>query len=87
VTALDFVAAGIIVLSLALLPISLSSYRRTGNAKILYTFVAFLAFFLVGVVIFFFEFTPDADPETTLGAVGVLNLFVLLLMYFATLKR
>jgi hypothetical protein len=84
---LDFVAAGVIILSLALLPISLRSYRRTGNAKILYTFVAFLAFLLVGVVLFFYEFTPDSDPEITLGVVGSLNLLVLLLLYFATLKR
>ena len=85
--ALDFVAAGIIVLSLALLPISLNSYRRTGNAKILYTFVAFLVFFFVGVVLFFYEFTPESDPESYLAAVGLLNLLVLLLLYFATLKR
>ncbi len=84
---LDFVAAGIIIISLALLPISLNSYRRTGNSKILFTFVAFLMFFFVGVALFFFQFTPDADPETYLSAIGLLNLFVLLLMYFATLKR
>ena len=51
---LDFVAAGIIILSLALLPISLNSYRRTGNSKILFTFIAFLMFFFVGVVLFFY---------------------------------
>ena len=84
---LDFVAAGVMVLSLALLPISLRSYRRTGNAKLLYTFAAFLVFFLVGIVLFFYEFTPDADPEVALGAVGAFNLLVLLLLYFATLKR
>ena len=84
---LDFVAAGIIIMSLALLPISLSSYRRTGNPKLLYTLAAFVAFLLVGVVLFFHEFTPDPDPEGTLVAVGTLNLFVLLLLYFATLKR
>ena len=85
--ALDFVAAGIIVLSLALLPISLNSYRRTGNSKILYTFDAFLVFFLTGVILFFYEFTPDSDPESYLAAVGLLDLLVLLLLYFATLKR
>jgi hypothetical protein len=85
--ALDFVAAGIIVLSLALLPISLNSYRRTGNTKILFTFVAFLLFFFVGVALFFYQFTPDSDPETYLTAIGMMNLLVLLLMYFATLKR
>jgi hypothetical protein len=84
---LDFVAAGVIILAIALLPISLNSYRRTGNSKILYTFGAFLAFLLVGVVIFFYQFTPDVDPEWTLGTVGALNLVVLLLLYFATLKR
>jgi hypothetical protein len=84
---LDFVAAGIIILSLALLPISLNSYRRTGNTKLLYTLGAFVCFLFVGVVLLFFEFTPDADPETALGAIGFFNLLVLLLMYFATLKR
>ena len=84
---LDFVAAGIIIISLALLPISLNSYRRTGNSKILFTFVAFLMFFFVGVALFFYQFTPDADPEIYLSAIGLLNLFVLLLLYFATLKR
>jgi len=84
---LDFVAAGIIVLSLALLPISLRSYRRTGSSKILFTFVAFIAFFFVGVALFFYLYTPDADPEATLVGVGLLNLLVLLMLYFATLKR
>jgi hypothetical protein len=77
----------VIILSLALLPISLSSYRRTGNSKILYTFGAFIAFFLMGVTLFGYQFTPGADPEVALTAVGLLNLLVLLLLYFATLKR
>ncbi len=84
---LDFVAAGVMVLSAALLPISISSYRRTGNSKLLFTVGAFAAFFLVGVAIFAFEFTPEADPKAALSAVGLLNLLVLLLLYFATLKR
>ena len=84
---LDFVAAGIIVLSLALLPISIRSYRRTGNSKILFTFIAFLMFFFVGMTLFFYQYVPDMTPESTLIAVGLLNLLVLLLMYFATLKR
>jgi len=84
---LDFVAAGIIVLSLALLPISIRSYRRTGNSKILFTFLAFLMFFFVGMTLFFYQYVPDMTPESTLIAVGLLNLLVLLLMYFATLKR
>ena len=84
---LDFIAAGIIILSLALLPISLNSYRRTGNSKLLFTFGAFLCFLFVGVVLMFFEFTPDADPEVALGLIGAFNLLVLLLMYFATLRR
>jgi hypothetical protein len=84
---LDFVAAGIIVLSLALLPISIRSYRRTGNSKILYTFIAFLMFFFVGMTLFFYQYIPNLSPESTLIAVGLLNLLVLLLMYFATLKK
>ena len=84
---LDFVAAGVIVLSLALLPISISSYRRTGNAKLLFTVGAFVAFFLVGVALFAYEFTPDADPTGALSVIGLLNLVVLALLYFATLKR
>lgn len=84
---LDFVAGGIIVLSLALIPISVSSYRRTGNPKLLFTVGAFIAFFLVGVVLFGYQFTPDADPGSALVAIGLLNLLVLLLLYFATLKR
>ena len=84
---LDFVAAGVIVLSLALLPISIGSYRRTGNTKLLYTVGAFVAFFLVGVTLFAYEFTPDADAGGFLSFVGLLNLLVLLLLYFATLKR
>jgi hypothetical protein len=84
---LDFVAAGIIILSIALLPISLRSYRRTGNSKILFTFVAFLMFFFVGVALFFYQYLPDLTPESTLVAVGLLNLLILLLMYFATLKK
>ena len=42
---------------------------------------------LVGVAIFAYEFTPSADPAGALTAVGLLNLLVLLLLYFATLKR
>ncbi len=84
---LDFVAAGIIILSLVLLPISISSYRRTGNSKLLFTVAAFAMFFLVGVSIFAYEFTVGLDPENALVAVGLLNLLILLLLYFATLKR
>jgi hypothetical protein len=84
---LDFVAAGVMVLSAALLVISISSYRRTGNAKLLFTVGAFVVFFLVGVGLFAYEFTPDADPAGALAAIGLLNLLVLALLYFATLKR
>jgi hypothetical protein len=84
---LDFVAAGVIVLSLALLLISISSYRRTGNTKLLYTVGAFVVFFIVGVALFGYQFTPDANADGWLAAVGLLNLLVLLLLYFATLKR
>jgi hypothetical protein len=84
---LDFVAAGVIVLSLALLVIAIGSYRRTGNSKLLYTVGAFIAFFLVGVAILGYEFTPDADAGGFLSFVGLMNLLVLLLLYFATLKR
>lgn len=84
---LDIVAAGVIVLSLALLVIAIGSYRRTGNPKLLYTVGAFVAFFLVGVALFAYEFAPDANAGTAVSAVGLLNLLVLLLLYFATLKR
>ena len=63
------------------------SYRRTGNKKLLFTVGAFLFFFLVGVVLFFFQYTPDAEPEAALAGVGSLNFLILLLLYFATLKR
>jgi hypothetical protein len=84
---LDVVAAGVMILSVALLPISLRSYRRTGNSKILFTFIAFLMFFFVGVALFFYQYVPDLTSESTLVAVGLLNLLILLLMYFATLKK
>ncbi len=84
---LDIVAAGVMALSVALVGISISSYRRTGNSKLLFTVGAFVVFFLVSVALFAYEFTPDADPRGALSAVGLLNLVVLALLYFATLKR
>ena len=78
-------SASITIFSLGLLIISLVSYLKYKNRKLLFVSVAFFFFLVKGITmsttIFFEEFTM------TMFYLGVFDLIILILLFVATLKR
>lgn len=85
---LNLVLNGIImVFSLGLLGISLFSYKRFKNTKLLFVSGVFLLFFIksmITVLSFFVGFIPEIAPSIYLGFI---DLAIITLLYLATLKR
>ena len=78
-------SAGITTFSLGLLIISLVSYFKYKNQKLLFVSIAFFIFLVKGIIVsttvFFEEFTA------TMFFLEVLDLVILVLLFVATLKR
>jgi hypothetical protein len=83
-------SAGITIFSLGLLVVSLISYRKYQNKKLMFTTIAFLMFFIKGIVSSAVVFNVIVIPTQWLWlgfSGGLLDLLILLLLFIATLKR
>lgn len=81
------IGASITIFSLGLLWISLSSYRKYKNLKLLFVSIVFILFLLKGIILtinLFYEGLISISYDPFLGAV---DLIMLLLLFMATLKR
>ena len=78
-------SASITIFSLGLFIISLVSYVKYKNKKLLFVSIAFFIFLVKGIMmsanVFFEEFTM------TMFFLGVFDLLILILLFVATLKR
>lgn len=77
----------ILVFSLGLFGISILSYRRYKNRKLLFVSTVFFLFFIKGilsVLSIFLDFIPKVG---LFNYSGLIDLAVLILLYMATLKR
>ena len=85
---LTLVISGIIIVfALGLFIISILSYRKFGNKKLLFVSIVFLLLFIKGVLSalsVFVDFIPESD---ILPYSGLIDIGILTMLYLATLKR
>jgi len=79
--------AGITIFSLNLLLISLFSYRKYRNVKLLLMSAVFLFFFLKGLLLSLSIFSSQIEEGSTVLSIWVLDLVILILLYITSLKR
>ena len=83
-------SACITIFSLGLLVVSLASYQKYKNVKLLVVSIVFLVFFVKGFLMslrVFFSELSWVDGIVSGSYNGVFDLFVLVLLFIATLKR
>ena len=81
------ISAIITIFSLGLLLVSLASYRKYHNTKLLFVTLVFLVFLLQGILLslnIFFEFLTN---DLLVVGMSVVDTVVLVLLFLATLKR
>jgi hypothetical protein len=83
----NLVFAFIVVLSLALAIIALMAFRRARKAKILFVAIAFVLFFIKGILFSVQLSTEALNEESLLIGSGLLDIGILLTIFLATLKR
>jgi len=83
-------SAGITIFSLGLLFVSLLSYKRYKNPKLLFISLVFVVFLIKGVLLslrLFFSELSVLDMFLSGPLSGAFDFFILALLFFATLKR
>ena len=80
-------SAGITIFSIGLCLLSLLSYRRFSNAKLLFVSIAFFIFFIKGLLYSIGIFNEDIAALSATTYSRVLDLIILLFLFIATLKR
>jgi len=81
------IIACITVFSLGLLVVSLLSYKKHKNTKLLFVSVVFFIFFIKGIVLSLGIFLDYFSNLTYSIYLGLLDLVVLIMLFIATLKR
>ena len=81
------IAACVTVFSLGLLFISLLSYHRTKNIKLLFVSMVFFVFLIRGILLSASVFNEQLESLVTMPYVGMLDVIMLVLLFIATLKR
>ena len=82
-----FINACITIFSLGLLIVSLMSYRKYKNAKLLFVSIVFLVFFVKGIVFSLSLFIKQFVDIASNPYIGLFDLAILILLFMATLKR
>ena len=81
------ISAGITILALGMLLVSLLSYRRFKNSKLLFVSGAFLLFFIKGLLLSIELFTSELTWFTSSMYFHAIDVIILILLFTATLKR
>lgn len=79
--------ACITIFALGLLLISLLSYRKYKNAKLLVVSLIFFVFFVKGIILSLGLFNEQLSDLISNPYTGLFDLAVLVLLFVATLKR
>jgi len=79
--------ACITVFALGLLLVSLLSYRKYKNAKLLFVSLIFFVFFVKGIILSLGLFNEQLSSLSSNPYTGLFDLAVLVLLFVATLKR
>ncbi|MEM0493031.1 MAG: hypothetical protein QXS02_03630 [Candidatus Thermoplasmatota archaeon] len=80
-------SAGITVFSAGLLIISLLSYYRYKNIKLLFVSSVFFIFLIKGILLSLGLFIKDINTYITDIVESILDISILILLFIATLKR
>jgi hypothetical protein len=83
----NLVFAFIVILSFALAIIALMAFRRARKMKILFIAVAFVLFFIKGILFTVQLSTEALGEEGLFIGSGLLDIGILLIIFLATLKR
>ena len=81
------ISAFVTIFSVGLLAISLASYRKYKNLKLLFVSLVFLIFLIKGVLISISLFTEEFAIINSMPYSGLFDLTILILLFIATLKR
>lgn len=77
----------ITIFSIGLFFISLFSYYKSKNKKLLFVSIVFLLFFIKGVILSLSLFISDLNLIITIPIIAIFDLIVLFLLFIATLKK
>jgi hypothetical protein len=84
---LILLSAAVTIFSLDLLVVSLLSYGRYRNNKLLFTSVVFFLFFIKGLYLSVNVYYETITDRTFIFVLGVADLLILILLYVTSLKR
>jgi len=79
--------AGITIFALGLFIVSLLSYRKYKNGKLLFVSLVFLIFLVKGILLSLSLFYSQFADIISNPYVGLFDLIILVLLFIATLKR
>jgi len=81
------ISAFITIFSVGLLAISLASYKKYKNKKLLFVSLVFFVLLIKGILLSLNLFTEEYSILNSLQYVGIFDLIILVLLFIATLKR
>lgn len=81
------ISAFITIFSIGLLAVSLASYRKYKNLKLLFVSIVFLVFLVKGILLSIGLFIDEMAVLNTVSYNGLFDLIILVLLFLATLKR
>jgi len=79
--------ACITIFALGLLIVSLYSYKKYKNSKLLFVSIVFLIFFIKGLVLSLGLFFEQFEGLISNSYIGLFDLIILISLFLATLKR
>ncbi len=81
------ISAFITIFSVGLLAISLASYKKYKNIKLLFVSLVFLVLLIKGILLSLGLFYEDLIMVNSMPYSGLFDLMILILLFIATLKR
>ncbi len=77
----------ITIFSLGMFIISLFSYKRSKNFKILFVSLAFFLFFIKGILLSLGLFITEINDIISIQTLGIFDLLIIVVLFIATLKK
>jgi hypothetical protein len=77
----------ITIFSLGMLLLSILSYKRSKNFKILFVAMVFFLFFIKGFLLSLSLFITEINDIVSIQFLGVFDLLMIVLLFIATLKK
>jgi len=81
------ISAFITIFSIGLLAVSLASFKKYKNMKLLFVSLVFFVFLIKGILLSIGLFYEDITIIFSSTYIGLFDLIILVLLFIATLKR